>query len=133
MVPEPEWWPFRNQLLITFAASWAVQAGANQVIYGAVSDDSAFRDSSGEFVRLLNDTVSYQEGAIRVDAPAIGLTTLDLTLRSGIPRDLLARTHSCDVSNFYCGECPSCLTRRRLLNSLDAPVTEPRRSRQALS
>lgn len=37
----PEWWPFRNQLLITIAASWAVTRGFATVLIGTVASDSS--------------------------------------------------------------------------------------------
>jgi 7-cyano-7-deazaguanine synthase len=118
--PGPEWWPFRNQLLITFGAARAVALGCDEVAYGAVADDVAFRDTMPEFVSRIDATVSYQEGGIRVSAPAITLSTVELVRRSGIPRDLLARTHSCDVDDFYCDQCPSCLARRQVLLQIDS-------------
>jgi 7-cyano-7-deazaguanine synthase len=118
--PGPEWWPFRNQLLITFGAARALALGCNAVSYGAVLDDDSFRDTRADFLRRIDATVRYQEGGIRVVAPALALSTLELVRKSGIPRDLLARTHSCDVDDFYCDQCPSCLTRRQVLLRIDS-------------
>jgi 7-cyano-7-deazaguanine synthase len=118
--PGSEWWPFRNQLLITFGAARALALGCTEVSYGAVADDVAFRDTTPEFVRRIDATVCYQEGGIRINAPALTLSTVELIRCSRIPRDLLARTHSCDVDDFYCDQCPSCLARRQVLLMIDS-------------
>jgi 7-cyano-7-deazaguanine synthase len=39
--PSPEWWPYRNQILVTAAASIALQAGLPEVITGTVAGDGS--------------------------------------------------------------------------------------------
>jgi 7-cyano-7-deazaguanine synthase len=39
--PSPEWWPYRNQILVTAAASIALQEGLSQVLAGTVVGDGA--------------------------------------------------------------------------------------------
>jgi len=118
--PSPEWWPYRNQLLITLAATWGLSRGCERIVLGVVREDEQFRDGTSQFVRLIDALVVYQEGSMRVEAPASELNSLDLLRQSGLPRELLAITHSCDVAEFHCGECPSCKGRLRILAEFDA-------------
>ena len=46
---------------------------------------------------------------LRVTVPAIGMSTVELVQRSGIPRGMLAWAHSCHVGNLACGSCRGCV------------------------
>lgn len=117
--PSPEWWPYRNQFLATAAAAFAIQTGCESVALGSVcGDGERHRDGSADFYRLLNELVSFQEGGVTIDAPAIGLTTEDLLRDSALPDSMLGWTFSCHRSNRPCGSCPGCWKRRRVLSSL---------------
>ena len=50
----------------------------------------------------------YQEGNIRVEAPAINLTSKELIEISNIPSSLLFCAHSCHKSSVACGQCRGC-------------------------
>ena len=104
----PEWWPFRNQFLITIAAMKAVAVGSDQLLIGLVKSDSSHADGTPEFIDAMKLALRLQEGAIRLDAPAMNLTTSQLVVRSGIPRELLAWAHSCHVAGYSCGLCRGC-------------------------
>lgn len=104
-----EWWPFRNQLLVTLAAARAIALGLDVLMIGSVSTDRRHRDGTPEFVSLMSDVLSLQEGGLRLEAPAIRMTTDELVTRSGVPLPLLAWAHSCHVANYACGECPGCV------------------------
>ena len=108
LAPVPEWWPFRNQLLVTIAAARALDVGAEGVMIGSVASDGVHADGSPEFYKRLDDTIRMQEGAIRVVTPAIGLTTIELVRRSGVPRSVLGWSHSCHREAFACGACRGC-------------------------
>jgi 7-cyano-7-deazaguanine synthase len=114
--PSPEWWPFRNQLLVTIAAAWAHNNGHDVVVAGSVrTDGERHRDGASAFYELLDEVVAFQEGAIRVAVPGITKTTEELIEASGIPLRSLAWTHSCHVANLSCGLCPGCEKRTRVL------------------
>ena len=116
--PSPEWWPYRNQLLATIGASWALQHDCTAVVLGTVRTDAErHRDGTAGFYALLDSLIAYQEGAIRVEVPALGFTTEELIEHSRIPVDTLAWTHSCHVANLSCGNCPGCEKRARVLRS----------------
>lgn len=122
LAPVPEWWPFRNQLLVTLAAMRAVAMDVNLIMVGAVKTDASHADGSQEFFRKINDVVSFQEGNIQVVAPAIHMTSVELLRTSGIDLSLLAWAHSCHRANFACGTCRGCNKHRAvMLEFCDAP------------
>src|ERR1044072_4270764 len=106
--PATEWWPFRNQLLLTLAGARAIALGVNRLIFGSVKTDSFHKDGSAEFFEKISDLFFLQEGNLLVSAPAIHLTTAALVRISGLPRSLLAWAHSCHVSQYACGYCGGC-------------------------
>lgn len=109
IAPVPEWWPFRNQLVLTLAGIAAVKLGVTHLMIGALATDGAHADGRPEFVEAMSRVMSLQEGGITVSAPAIGLTAVELVETSGIPREVLAWAHSCHVANFACGQCRGCV------------------------
>lgn len=109
LAPVPEWWPFRNQLLITVAGAAAVGDGVRELILGTVSTDAVHADGRREFFERINGLMEYQEGGIRVIVPAIDLSSVDLVRKSGVPQSVLAWSHSCHVSTFACGSCRGCV------------------------
>lgn len=108
VAPVPEWWPFRNQLLITIAAARALARGVDRLLLGAVITDRVHADGGPEFVAALSSVIALQEGGIVVDAPAIELSSAALVRASEVPAALLAWAHSCHVGNLACGRCRGC-------------------------
>lgn len=106
--PTSDWWPYRNQLLITLASMRAIAAGVDILYIGTVRSDESHRDGTTDFVRLMNNLVSYQEGALGIEAPAIGMSTAELIRSSEVPPGLLAWAHSCHKGNLPCGNCRGC-------------------------
>jgi 7-cyano-7-deazaguanine synthase len=117
--PSPEWWPYRNQLLVTIASAWGLPRGATSIIVGSVAGDAArHRDGTAEFYGRLAALVAMQEGEISITAPAIHLSTGELIATSGVTDAVLGWTHSCHRSNISCGACPGCAKRREALENL---------------
>ncbi|WP_254862279.1 7-cyano-7-deazaguanine synthase [Halovivax gelatinilyticus] len=112
----PEWWPYRNQLVITLVAMDVVRRGADRLLIGAVADDQDHADGKEEFFELIDSLLSFQEGNLRVKAPAIDSTTEEFVREANPPESLLGWTHSCTASNAACGECGSCKKRQRVLS-----------------
>lgn len=107
--PSPEWWPYRNQLLVSLAAAWALPRGFDELVIGSVAPDGErHKDGTPGFYQRLNELVSYQEGGIRVTAPAIGLSSAELIRASGVTDAVLGFAHSCHVAAYPCGMCPGC-------------------------
>lgn len=122
IAPVPEWWPFRNQLLLTLAAMRAVSIGVTELMFGSVASDSSHRDGVAEFFDKIDDLMVFQEGELRVLAPALKLTSAQLVSVSGMDVTELAWAHSCHVSNYACGHCRGCNKHRNVLAELGYEV-----------
>lgn len=126
--PSPEWWPFRNQLLVTIAAAWALssagsgeRAGAQvrRVTVGTVLGDGArHADGTKAFFEALDALLSLQEGGLQCSAPAVSMTTDELITSSGIGDDVIGWTHSCHTATVPCNDCPGCWKREQVLERL---------------
>lgn len=112
--PSPEWWPYRNQLLVTLAAMKAIQLGVDELLLGTVLSDGIHADGTKQFYESINALMRIQEGAIHISAPAIDMTTEDLIKVSGVPESLLLWAHSCHVANNPCGRCRGCMKYREV-------------------
>lgn len=118
MAPSPEWWPYRNQLLVTLAAMKAIQLGIDELMLGTVKTDSIHSDGTREFYMGIDSLIASQEGSIHITAPAIEMTTEELIRVSGVPESILFWAHSCHVSNIPCGRCPGCTKYREIKTKL---------------
>ena len=107
----PEWWPFRNQLVVTLAAARAVRLGVTSLAIGTVQSDTRFADGTDEFVRRLDSLLSLQEGTLKLTAPAIGFSTVELVRVSGVSPEVLGWSLSCHRSENACGRCNGCRKR----------------------
>lgn len=114
--PSPEWWPFRNQLIVTIAASLAIRQGFDTIVVGTVASDAERHvDGTPQFYEDLDRLVAMQEGGLRVTTPAIAMTTDELLAAADIGDSLLIQTHSCHVADIACGTCPGCEKRQNVL------------------
>lgn len=122
--PSPEWWPFRNQLLVTCAAAWAVksrgQIGADDrpisVLVGSVRPDGErHADGRPAFYEALDVLLRFQEGNISVSAPALEFDTPELIRQSAVDDATLGWTHSCHRADIPCDDCPGCFKRSQVL------------------
>lgn len=116
--PSPEWWPFRNQLLITLALMRLAGSEVDMLMLGTVASDGLHADGTPKFYETINALVAAQEYRPWISAPAIDLTTVELVQRSQAPSELLLWSHSCQVSNLACGQCRGCLKRLAVLQDL---------------
>ena len=108
IAPKSDWWPFRNQLLVTLCGMVAVRYGLSELIVGSVSSDQTHKDGVEEFYSALNQLMILQEGKLKVTAPAISMTTTQLIKKSGIPPELLLWSHSCHKNDTPCHNCRGC-------------------------
>lgn len=118
VAPVPEWWPFRNQLLITMAAAVALSEGMRGLIIGSVANDASHADGRKTFFEAMNRVLAVQEGTLVLLAPAIEETTVELCQKSAVPYEILAWAHSCHISDFACGFCRGCVKHRETMNAL---------------
>lgn len=116
----PEWWPYRNQMLITVAGMRFVAEGLDEIMLGAVATD-LHADGRAPFLRAVDRTMSLQEGSVHVSAPAHRLSPPALIQESGIPSDLLGATFSCHVLPTPCGSCRGCEKHAATMAALGSP------------
>jgi 7-cyano-7-deazaguanine synthase len=116
--PVTEWWPYRNQFLITVAAMRAINLGVNRLMLASVKTDGLHKDGQGEFFQEIHKLVSMQEGKISVEAPAIVMTSVQLVRKARIDLSVLAWAHSCHVSNYACGNCRGCFKHQLVMQEL---------------
>lgn len=103
-----EFWPFRNQYLITLGAMVAIKHGCDSVLIGTVATDKRHMDGSHEFITSLDQTLTLQESNIRLAAPAASMTSAELVCHSRISDGVLGWSHSCHTGDFACGRCRGC-------------------------
>lgn len=103
-----EFWPFRNQFLITLGAMAAIKYGCDSVLIGSVVTDKRHMDGSNEFITSLGQILSLQEGGIHLVAPAASMTSTELVHQSRIPDGVLGWAHSCHIGELACGRCRGC-------------------------
>lgn len=106
--PSSEWWPYRNQLLITLAGMKAISLNVQELMLASVKSDGFHKDGTLEFYKRMNDLMSYQEGAMEITSPSVDMSTVELIHRSNIPKELLLWAYSCHKSNIACGSCRGC-------------------------
>lgn len=106
--PASDWWPYRNQMLVTLTAMKAISFGVTHLWLGTVRSDGSHRDGTTEFVDAISRVLSLQEGGMVVEAPAIDLSTSELIRISEIPPEILAWAHSCHKADVACGNCRGC-------------------------
>ncbi|MCP1842135.1 7-cyano-7-deazaguanine synthase [Bradyrhizobium sp. USDA 4524] len=102
-----EFWPYRNQMLITMAGMRFLPQGLKEIMIGAVRTD-VHADGKSPFLRGIDRLMSLQEGAVSVTAPARALHPRRLLEVSGFPRSLVGLTFSCHVMEYACGQCRGC-------------------------
>ncbi len=124
--PASDWWPYRNQMLVTFAAMKGISLGVERLLIGTVESDGSHKDGTAEFVRAMAELLSMQEGGMVVEAPAIDLTTTQLVRISGVPEGQLAWAHSCHKANVACGNCRGCNKYLHTLQELQSDLDPSR-------
>ncbi len=106
--PAVEWWPYRNQLLVTMACMKGISLGIDELYVGSVASDKIHVDGRSEFYNVLSTLMEMQEGNIKITCPAIEMSTVELILTAEVPRSLLYWAHSCHKSSEPCGRCNGC-------------------------
>mgnify|MGYP001807866172 FL=1 len=106
--PSSDWWPYRNQMLISLAAMKAIALGVTHLWIGTVKSDGTHLDGTSGFVSRISDLMVFQEGGMVIEAPAIELSTSELIRISDVTPGGLAWAHSCHKANIPCGSCRGC-------------------------
>lgn len=118
--------PFRNGLFLSAAAAYALSIGADEIFYGAHSDDAAgnaYPDCSSAFNDAMNTAIYEGSGhKVKIRVPFVGLTksqVVGIGVKLGVPYEM---TWSCyEGGEEPCGKCGTCRDRRAafLANGLD--------------
>ena len=116
--PVREWWPFRNQALITIAAMATIGMGVDHLMIGTLRTDRHHADGTKHFVDRMADLLVSQEGKMRLEAPAIEMDAVELVRTSRVPMPILAWSHSCHRSDFACGDCGGCRKHYRTMEAI---------------
>jgi 7-cyano-7-deazaguanine synthase len=108
LAPVSEWWPYRNQMLVTLAAMKGVTRGVQRLLLGTLKTDGRHADGRPDFISAMDLLLRLQEGGLRLEAPAMGMTAAELIRASHVPMEILAWAHSCHVGVHACGLCRGC-------------------------
>lgn len=119
VAPVSEWWPFRNQLLLTLAGAWAISSDCKEIVIGSVKGDDAHVDGTERFYEGIASVIAMQEGALVISAPALSKSCVSLIREADIPAGLLGFTHSCHRGEWACGLCPGCIKRAETLDAVE--------------
>jgi 7-cyano-7-deazaguanine synthase len=124
--------PFRNGIMLSYAAAWAEVIGATRLVIGAVeADSSGYPDCRREFVSAFSRAVSLGTRTglrLTVEAPLVGMTKagiVRLGTKLGAPFGLTWSCYSSEKT--ACGRCESCVLRLRGFEQ--ASVRDPIRYR----
>lgn len=120
--PASDWWPYRNQLLLTLVAMKSIVLGVQRLWVGTVVSDGSHQDGTQAFVTQISELMQRQEGGLIVEAPAIDMSTSELVRLSGVPLEMLAWAHSCHKAQVACGNCRGCNKYFQVWCELDACV-----------
>ena len=118
IAPVSEWWPFRNQMLVTLAAMKGVGLGVRRLLIGTLKTDEHHADGRPGFIQSIDALLRLQEGELQLEAPAIDLTAVELIQKSGVTMDVLSWAHSCHVGEYACGLCRGCRKHYETLRDL---------------
>lgn len=120
LAPRSEWWPYRNQALVTIAAMATISHGVGRLMIGTLRTDAHHADGTAGFVANLAALLAMQEGAMLLEAPAIALDAVELVKASNVPMEILSWSHSCHRSDFACGECGGCRKHYKTMEAIGA-------------
>ncbi|AZA57708.1 MULTISPECIES: 7-cyano-7-deazaguanine synthase [Chryseobacterium] len=112
--PSAEWWPYRNQLIITLSLMQAIKDNVSELHLATVKSDGFHTDGTHEFYKLINELSTYQEGNIKVLCETIDFYSHELAEKYNVPLNLLTLAHSCHKSNIACGTCSGCIKQQRV-------------------
>ena len=129
--------PARNTIFLSFALAWAEVLGAADVFIGVNAlDYSGYPDCRPEFIEAYQRmariaTKAGVEGTeLSIHAPLIQMTKaeiVELGTALGVDYGLTVSCYDADTSGAACGDCDSCVLRRK--GFADAGLPDPTRYR----
>jgi 7-cyano-7-deazaguanine synthase len=128
--------PARNTIFLSFALAWAEVLGSSDIFLGVNAlDYSGYPDCRPEFIeafdRMANlATRAGVEGrqALKIHTPLIAMTKAEIIAKGiqlGVDYGLTLSCYDPSPAGLPCGECDSCLLRRKGFreNGIDDPLT----------
>ena len=111
--------PYRNVLLLTIGASYALTIGLDHVYAAFINSNHAKEiDCSEDFFNKLENLLT-EFGSVKIVMPFKNLSKFDvvkLALEIGTP---IGKTYSCQASpEIPCGACPNCVDRLEALRKI---------------
>jgi len=100
----------RNALLVDIATLvWPERSG---VIVLGIHGGTRYADCTPAFVQRMQALLDLEtEGAVRLLAPFVDWTKVEIWQQARVLGVPIALTHSCEAASIACGECSSCLDR----------------------
>jgi 7-cyano-7-deazaguanine synthase len=130
--------PARNTIFLSFALAWAEVLGSSDIFIGVNAlDYSGYPDCRPEFVEAFEKmanlaTKAGVEGrqALRIHTPLIALTKAEIIRKGielGVDYGLTSSCYDPSPAGEPCGECDSCLLRRKGFreNGIEDPLPYP--------
>lgn len=133
--------PARNTIFLSFALGWAETLGASDIFIGVNAlDYSGYPDCRPEYIRAYEEManlatkvgVEKQETRLKIHAPLIDMTKAEIIRKGdelGVDYSL---THSCydpTPEGLACGDCDSCLLRKKGFDEAGVPDPTPYRKK----
>ena len=110
----PEFWPYRNQMLVTLAAMAYADQQPDSILLGSVAGDEVHPDGTDAF-RAAMDALLCVQSRTKLDTPGAGFTTEQLIERTSAPITLLGWTFSCHTGEWACGTCRGCVKHEQVM------------------
>ncbi len=119
--------PFRNTIMLSVATAWAELLGFDNLIIGAVEDDSpGYPDCRPSYYRAFNEVIRQgSRGGIAVETPIIDHNKIQIVEKCLQLAAPLEKSWSCyQREDVACGVCDSCQLRLRAFAQLgvDDPI-----------
>lgn len=118
----PEWWPFRNQFLLTVAAMLLEGTPSTKLLIGTVVTDKQLSDGSQLFLDSFNALLKAQRSSVMVKAPAIKLTSEQLYAKAKLDRSVSGWVFSCHTGSKACGICRGCAKSSAILSTFTSAM-----------
>lgn len=124
--PKSDWWPFRNQILLTMVCSFILsrEIPVRKLLFGTVKNDSYHKDGTKSFFDAFNILLKYQEGDLQIETPAIDMSGAELIHVSNVTLEKLSWGHSCHKSNYACGQCRGCYKHQNTMDEIGWPLSQ---------
>jgi len=134
--------PARNTIFLSYALAWAETLASSDLFVGVNAlDYSGYPDCRPEYIRAYEQmanlaTKAGVEGTqqLRIHAPLIELTKAEIIKRGtelGVDYSLTVSCYDPSTGGEACGECDSCLLRKKGFS--EARIPDPTRYREAAS